>query len=169
MVISHEGSFHKVSYETTTSVRSSIHHMTTLLYSGVTSCHEKYWSNLIWCTVTRLIDELISSLRVSCDPTTSAHPLDLIPSARSSYYSNNVYVSTLRARWVFYSPTYSPNVQKCIFVYTATGLQKYILIFFLSYLFPRSKMVLSLLIYIPREYKQWSQVIDSGPFSPCVF
>ena len=31
-------------------------------------------------------------IRVSCDLMISAHPLDVIPSARSSYYCNNVYM-----------------------------------------------------------------------------
>ena len=34
-----------------------------------------------------------STLRVSCDPMISAHPLDVILSARSSYCCYNVYVS----------------------------------------------------------------------------
>ena len=41
-----------------------------------------YYSNLIWYTVSRLMDELISSYhrheRVSYDPMVSAHPLDVI-------------------------------------------------------------------------------------------
>ena len=65
-----------------------------IIYFMLTNCRtiytHYYSSNLIWLTVSRRVDELISS-----DPMISARPRDVIPSARSSYYCNNVFIICL--------------------------------------------------------------------------
>ena len=50
----------------------------------------------MYCITSRGWTDIIrshSTLRISCDPMISAHTLDVIPFARSSYCCNNVYVS----------------------------------------------------------------------------
>ena len=50
----------------------------------------------------KVYNKNITVVRVSCDPMISALPFDVIPSTRSSYYCNNVYVSVLDHCLVIY-------------------------------------------------------------------
>ena len=52
-------------------------------------------NNLIWRTVSRLVDEVISSDRVEGGPMVWPHPQDVILYARSSYFYDNMFIICL--------------------------------------------------------------------------